>query len=176
MGVNKIGDGDKKYAAGYAAGFAEGIAAGFAASSEVCLNHSDPGSNVIESTTAANNADAGSNPLSAVTEEDLKLLYPRSHALESSTIVVNTGEGSAQPSSVSAEELAHLVPGCFVQVGSGESSYWVEVGLIEGNSISGMVHPELSSSLCIINHDTCEIARFSRDQITALGCDRYCWC
>jgi hypothetical protein len=74
------------------------------------------------------------------------------------------------------EDLGHLSPGCFVQVGLGEASYWVEIGRIEGATISGMVHPELSSSLCLINHDSCEVARFDRDQITAMGCNRYCWC
>lgn len=78
--------------------------------------------------------------------------------------------------SVSEEGLSHLAPGCFVLVRSGENSYWVEIGRIEGDTISGMVHPELSNALCLIQHDYCEIASFQRDQITALGCDRYCWC
>jgi hypothetical protein len=77
---------------------------------------------------------------------------------------------------VTEDALSHLAPGCFVLVGSGEMSYWVEIGRIEGNLISGMVHPELSDSLCLIQHDYCELARFRRDQIKALGCDRYCWC
>jgi hypothetical protein len=176
MSVNKLGDDSKEYAAGYAAGFAEGIAAGFAATSEVCLDPVEPGSNAMESATDVNDAGAGSSDHSAISDEDLHLLYPRSNALGSSTDVVKVGEESAQPSSVTEEELGHLAPGCFVQVGFGETAYWVEVGQIEGGTISGMVHPELSNSLCVINHDSCEIARFSRNQITALGCDRYCWC
>jgi hypothetical protein len=74
------------------------------------------------------------------------------------------------------EDLNHLAPGCFVRIGLGDSAYWVEIGKINGVTISGMVHPELSGTLCLIDHDSCEIARFSRDQVTALGCDRYCWC
>jgi hypothetical protein len=176
MGVNKLGDGNKDYAAGYAAGFAEGIAAGFAATSEVSLNHSGPENTVKESVVNSNTAGAGSSDHSAVTDEDLNLLCPSSHTLESSTGAIKADKVSAQPSAVSDEELGHLAPGCFVQVGFGDSSYWVEVGQIEGGTISGIVHPELSSTLCVINHDSCEIARFSREQITALGCDRYCWC
>ncbi|HCU53471.1 MAG TPA: hypothetical protein DIC36_04040 [Gammaproteobacteria bacterium] len=74
------------------------------------------------------------------------------------------------------EDLNHLAPGCFVRIGLGDAAYWVEIGKINGVTISGMVHPELSGTLCLIDHDSCEIARFSRDQVTALGCDRYCWC
>lgn len=92
------------------------------------------------------------------------------------TGMLEVGETSPPPSVLTDEDLAHLVPGCFVQVGSGEEAYWVEIGQIDGAMISGMVHPELSSFLCLVDHDSCEIARFNRNQITALGCDRYCWC
>jgi hypothetical protein len=176
MGSNKLGDGNKDYAAGYAAGFAEGIAAGFAATSEVSLNPLSPDSNVKESAMNSNTAGTVSSDHSTVTDEDLNLLYPSSHTLESSTGAIKADKVNAQPSTVSEEEIGHLAPGCFVQVGFGDSSYWVEIGQIEGGTISGIVHPELSGTLCVINHDSCEIARFTRDQITALGCDRYCWC
>ena len=96
-----------------------------------------------------------------------------------SGIATNTKEvgerGDGFPA-ITEQDLGHLAPGCFVQVGLGEASYWVEIGRIEGATISGMVHPELSTSLCLIDHGSCEVARFSSDQITALGCDRYCWC
>jgi hypothetical protein len=114
--------------------------------------------------------------LATVTEEDLNLSYPRSSALESPADAVKLGEKSKHLDTVTEEDLGHVAPGCFVRVGSGDTSYWVEIGQIEGVTISGIVHPELSTSLCVINHDSCEIARFSRNQITALGCDRYCWC
>ena len=114
--------------------------------------------------------------LATVTEEELNLSYPRSHVLGSVTDVVRVEGEGRHLDSITEEDLGHIAPGCFVRVGSGDTSYWVEIGQIEGATISGMVHPELSTSLCVINHDSCEIARFSRDQITALGCDRYCWC
>jgi len=109
-------------------------------------------------------------------EDDLRYLDLPGSALGNRTNASEAGESSGSFPAVTGEDLGHLVPGCFVQVGLGDASYWVESGLSEGNTISGMVHPELSGTLCIIDHDSCEIARFSRDQITALGCDRYCWC
>ena len=111
-----------------------------------------------------------------VTEQDLNLAFPRSCVFGSTTGVAILDEEVEHPDAVTEEDLGHVAPGCFVRVGSGDASYWVEIGQIEGVTISGIVHPELSTSLCVINHDSCETARFSRDQITALGCDRYCWC
>ena len=109
-------------------------------------------------------------------EEDFSYLDLTSNVSGSTTIAIEAGERNQGFPAVTEEDLGHLAPGCFVQVGLGEASYWAEIGQIEGVTISGMVHPELSSFLCLIGHDSCEVARFSRDQITALGCDRYCWC
>jgi len=109
-------------------------------------------------------------------EEDFSYLDLTSNVSGSTTIAIEAGERNQGFPAVTEEDLGHLAPGCFVQVGLGDASYWVEIGRIEGVTISGMVHPELSTSLCLIDHDSCEVARFSRDQITALGCDRYCWC
>lgn len=112
----------------------------------------------------------------AASEEDFRHLDLTSNVSGNTTIAIEAVERNEGFPIVTEEELGHLAPGCFVQVGLGEAAYWVEIGLIEGATISGMVHPELSGSLCLIDHDSCEVARFSRDQITALGCDRYCWC
>jgi hypothetical protein len=109
-------------------------------------------------------------------EEDFHYHELTCNVSGNSTIANEAAQSSKGFPAVTEEDLNHLAPGCFVQVGLGESSYWVEIGRIDGVTISGMVHPELSSSLCLIDHDSCEVARFSRDQITALGCDRYCWC
>jgi hypothetical protein len=135
-----------------------------------------PGHHALEPSMESEKLDEDSECLAAVTYEELNLSYPRSSALKSRADVVKIGGDDDRPDVVSEEDLSHIVPGCFVRVGSGETSYWVEIGQIEGTTISGMVHPELSTSLCVIDHDSCEIARFRRDQITALGCDRYCWC
>jgi|GEM_PF-1258710 len=109
-------------------------------------------------------------------EEDFRYLDLTCNVSGNTTIAIEAGESNQGFPAVTEEDLSHLAPGCFVQVGLGEAAYWVEIGRIEGVTISGMVHPELSSSLCLIDHGSCEVARFSRDQITALGCDRYCWC
>jgi hypothetical protein len=74
------------------------------------------------------------------------------------------------------ENLDHLVEGCYVLVGTGATASWVEICHIDGDRFNGIVHPELSADVCPIHHDYCEIASFRRDEITALGCDRYCWC
>lgn len=97
-------------------------------------------------------------------------------ATQKITGMFEVGETSPPPPVFADEDLAHLVAGCFVQVGSGEEAYWVEIGHIDGAMVCGMVHPELSGFLCTVDRDSCEIARFNRNQITALGCDRYCWC
>jgi len=112
----------------------------------------------------------------AAREEDFSYFDLPNIALGIATNANEAGERNEGFPAVTEEDLSHLAPGCFVQVGLGEASYWVEIGRIEGVTISGIVHPELTSSLCLIDHGSCEVARFSRDQITALGCDRYCWC
>jgi len=114
--------------------------------------------------------------VAAARDDDFNYLDQTSSASGSDAKDVESAEVNVAFPALTAEELGHLAPGCFVQVGLGESSYWVEIGQIDGATISGMVHPELTSTLCLIDHDSCEVARFSRDQITALGCDRYCWC
>jgi hypothetical protein len=63
-----------------------------------------------------------------------------------------------------------------VQFGCGETSCWVEISRIEGDTISGRLHHELSNAACLVQHEYGEVASFGRDQITSLGCDRYCWC
>ena len=111
-----------------------------------------------------------------VSEDDLSYFDAvRKPSMETAG-VTELGNNSPSLPVLTEDDLAHLAPGCFVQVGCGDSAYWVEIGQIDGVMYSGMVHPELSSFLCLVDHDSCEIARFTRNQITALGCGRYCWC
>ncbi len=173
---NKANDDSKRYGMGYSAGFAAGIAAGLAATREVDLSHFGQTSNASASTTNTDKVCESSEAFSPAAEEDFSHLDSVGNTREHTPDVSWASEGNKEFSVVTGEDLDHLVPGCFVQVGSGATSYWVEIGQIDGTTISGIVHPELSGTLCVINHDSCEIARFSRDQITALGCDRYCWC
>jgi hypothetical protein len=112
----------------------------------------------------------------AAREDDLSHLDLTTSTLERTLDANETDEGSKGFVAATEDNLSHIAPGCFVLVGSGQESCWVEIGRIEGETVSGIAHPELSNSLCLVQHDYCEIASFSRDQITALGCDRYCWC
>ena len=74
------------------------------------------------------------------------------------------------------ENLSHLDVGCFVLVLRDEEYCWAEVLSIEGETINGHLNNELSTTTCLAEHDKLEITQFHRDQIKALGCDRYCWC
>lgn len=75
-----------------------------------------------------------------------------------------------------AENLNHLAPGCFVLMLTDDVYCWAEVVSIDGERIGGRLHNELSTSTCLIRHHTAETVFFHRDQIKALGCERYCWC
>ncbi len=85
-------------------------------------------------------------------------------------------EGDRESAAVSAEDLDHLAPGCFAQFGTDGMRCWIEISGIEGHTISGKFHPELSNPICLIEYCNADVVSIRRDQITALGCDRYCWC
>jgi len=72
--------------------------------------------------------------------------------------------------------LARLAKGCFVRVGMGEDACWVEIHYIDGDRLIGAVHPELSVVPGPVHDEYCAIASIRHEQITALGCDRYCFC
>jgi hypothetical protein len=74
------------------------------------------------------------------------------------------------------ESLGHLTPGCFVLFRSCDAFCWAEIVSIEGNAIGGRLHSELSSNGCVRLHDGTDTVNFRREQIKALGCERYCWC
>lgn len=88
-----------------------------------------------------------------------------------------------------AERLAGLGAGCFVQIHRNAECEWVEITRAEGNELVGMLHPALSSPLPTEaapatteahNQTQCQATneelRLRKEQITALGCDRYCFC
>lgn len=74
------------------------------------------------------------------------------------------------------EKLAGLGQGCFVQVREPHGCYWVEITEGGGGRFSGMVHPELQSPCCKPLADAGQMADIRSEDITALGCDRYCFC
>lgn len=75
-----------------------------------------------------------------------------------------------------AENLSHLAPGCFVLILTDGVYCWSEVMSVEDQIIGGRLHNELSSTTCLVHNHTAETVFFHRDQIRALGCERYCWC
>lgn len=82
-------------------------------------------------------------------------------------------EGFVQPT---PEKLAGLGRGCFVKVREADGCFWVEI--TEGGSgrFNGIVHHELKSPCCKPRPGMGPAAEIRSEEITALGCDRYCFC
>ena len=88
--------------------------------------------------------------------------------------------------SVSPEQLDGLGPGCFVQIPRNGECEWVEVSRIDGDELVGVLHPELSTPLLTTPTRSESVnsqpqtangeVKLCKEQITALGCDRYCVC
>lgn len=75
------------------------------------------------------------------------------------------------------ESLAGLGAGCFVQFKHNGQCDWVEITRSEGDELVGISHPELSESdTGEQSNNASEELRLCKEQITALGCDRYCVC
>ena len=86
-----------------------------------------------------------------------------------------------------AERLACLGAGCFVQIQRDDQCQWVEINRTEGDELVGILQPALSTPLVntvpektTSTEDQAQVAaeevRVCKEQITALGCDRYCVC
>jgi len=74
------------------------------------------------------------------------------------------------------ELLNNLGPGCFVQVRDGQSCFWAEVSSVNEGIFTGVVRDALATPKCQRKPSSTGTEIFRRDQIVALGCDRYCWC
>lgn len=74
------------------------------------------------------------------------------------------------------EKLAGLGQGCFVQVREGQGCCWVEITTGGEGRFSGIVHPELQSPCCKPLPGMGPVAELRSEEISALGCDRYCFC
>ena len=75
------------------------------------------------------------------------------------------------------QRLEGLGPGCYVQIHQGEQCEWVELTDAKGDECVGISHPALSASDTDGQTRTAsKDLRFRKDQIIALGCDRYCFC
>ena len=75
------------------------------------------------------------------------------------------------------ERLDGLHAGCFVQFNHHGQCDWVEITGTEGNEFVGISHPELSENDDGNQPtDSREEMHLRKEQITAMGCDRYCFC
>jgi hypothetical protein len=77
------------------------------------------------------------------------------------------------------ERLACLGSGCFVQIPYNGRCEWVELTHQEGDEYVGILHPELATTQATTTTDNQpddQEIHLRKEHITALGCDRYCFC
>ena len=98
------------------------------------------------------------------------------YSLESARSINPANVEGAGFAPATEENLSHLEAGCFVLVARADVYCWAEVVSVDGKTISVRLHNELSTTTCLQQHHRLEITQFHRDEIKALGCDRYCWC
>jgi len=74
--------------------------------------------------------------------------------------------------------IANLGPGCYVQILDNNDLFWVEIETVCDSEYKGRVHPKLNTGLntgyCPFGDDN--LVLFCKEQITLLGCDRFCFC
>jgi hypothetical protein len=79
-----------------------------------------------------------------------------------------------QPTQVLLDDLG---PGCFVQkLDSNGFSYWVEITSIGNSGYECIAHPSLITSADESIVSEGDLVTVKHEQITALGCDRFCFC
>lgn len=73
-------------------------------------------------------------------------------------------------------QLNNLMEGCYVRVQDSKDTYWVEIEDVNPAGLTGVIHTELEQCDSASDmHDQKRVC-FHRDQITHVGCDRYCFC
>lgn len=73
-------------------------------------------------------------------------------------------------------QLNNLMEGCYVRVQDNRDTYWVEIDEVNSSGLTGVIHTELEQcNSASTLHDQKRVC-FQRDQITHVGCDRYCFC
>lgn len=83
-------------------------------------------------------------------------------------------DGFVEPTEESLDDLG---PGCFVQKKeSGGSCCWVEIVSMDDTGYECIAHPALLNGENDGDVSEGDVVSLKRDQITALGCDRYCFC
>lgn len=126
----------------------------------------------------ARQKDGFSDDLPPVSEEDFLALETADSAATPAPVAgIDEAEiERAGFAPATAETLRHLMPGCFVLALIDDAYCWAEVESVEGEKIGARLHNELMQSTCLVRHHTPQSVFFHRDQIKALGCERYCWC
>lgn len=75
------------------------------------------------------------------------------------------------------EILDALGPGCFtLKTDSSTSCCWVEIVSMDGTDFECIAHPALLPGTNDESISEGDLVMLKRQQITALGCDRYCFC
>lgn len=73
-------------------------------------------------------------------------------------------------------QLDHLMAGCFVRIQDNDANYWVEVEDVVHGGLVGVIHAELDSiGISRALQDKASVC-FQREQVTHVGCERYCFC
>ena len=88
--------------------------------------------------------------------------------------VIALQDGFVEPTE---EILDNVGPGCFaLKTDSSKSCCWVEVVSMDDTGYECIAHPGLSSGTNEKNISEGDSVFLKREQIAALGCDRYCFC
>ena len=83
-------------------------------------------------------------------------------------------DGFVQPTQIL---LNGLGPGCFVQkLESNGASYWVEITSTGDTGFECIAHPALMKGVYEGVISEGDLGTVKREQITALGCERFCFC
>ena len=86
----------------------------------------------------------------------------------------SAGDGFVQPTQLLLDDLG---PGCFVQKKeSNGDPYWVEITSINEGSYECIAHPSLIKDTDQEAVSEGDLDTVNRDQITAMGCERFCFC
>ena len=73
-------------------------------------------------------------------------------------------------------QLDNLVTGCYVRIQDDKQFYWVEIDEVYAQGLSGVIHAELEGVNCKTDLHHHSRVCFQREQVTHVGCDRYCFC
>lgn len=121
-------------------------------------------------------SDSHGKHTSSVFDEELLTVNIDRHVGEPAIIADETDIEHQGFVPATPEGLNHLVPGCFVLIRLSDGYLWAEILAINGDTLVGRLHAELSNSTGPVNSSPSKAVFFRREQIRALGCERYCWC